>query len=109
MTIYVVVAALLFWCCVFMIYFTAAKTTPRAFFFGRFEPPPAEAGSWKNSGIDSAGLIREERWLLPGGDANASYMLHQVRYRDASTRVVIRVVPERRVPRRRLGRAGSSD
>jgi hypothetical protein len=108
LTIHLVAVALLFWSCVFLIYFTAAKTTPLAFFLGRYEPLPADLGSWKSGGVDSAGVIREERCLLPGDDANASHLLWQVRYRDAGTRAIVRVDPERRVPRRRRGRGGAS-
>lgn len=109
MTIPVVAVALLFWACVFMIYFTSAGTTPIEFFFGRYEPPPADLGIWKSAGVDAAGLICEERWLLPEGRARASYLIRQVRYRDPATRSIVRVDPERRLPRRRLGRATRSD
>jgi hypothetical protein len=108
-TIPVVAVALLFWVCVFMIYFTSAEKTPLEFFFGRYEPPPADLGSWKTAGFDSAGLICEERWLLPEGSSNASYLVRQVRYRNPATRAIVRVEPEQRVPRRRLGRGGRSD
>lgn len=108
MTIPVVAVALLFWVCVFMIYFTSAGTTPIEFFLGRYEVPPADLGTWKDAGVDSAGMICEERCLLPGGLARASYLLRQVRYRDPTTRAVVRVEPEQRLPRRRIGRAGRS-
>ena len=104
MTVPVVAVALLFWACVFMIYFTSAKTTPIEFFFGRYEPPPADLGAWTEARVALDGLLCEERQLLPDGRANASYLLHQVRYRDPTTRAIVRVEPERRVPRRRLGR-----
>jgi hypothetical protein len=109
MTIPVVAVALLFWVCVFMIYFTSAETTPLEFFLGRYEAPPADLGTWKDAGIDSAGLICEERCLLPEGRVRASYLLRQVRYRDPITRAIVRVEPERRLPRRRTGRARQSD
>lgn len=101
--------ALLFWAGVFLIYFTSAKTTPLEFFFGRYELPPDDLGIWKDVHVDPDGLIREERSLLPDGVANASYLVHQVRYRDPATRAIVRVEPERRVPRRRTGRVASSD
>jgi hypothetical protein len=109
MTIPVVAVALLFWVCVFMIYFTSAETTPIDFFFGRYEAPPADLGTWKNAGVDATGLICEERCLLPEGRVSASYLLHQVRYRDPITRGIVRVEPERRLARRRTGRTGRSD
>jgi hypothetical protein len=108
-TIPVVAVALLFWACVFMIYFTSTDTTPLEFFFGRYEAPPADLGAWKSAGVDSTGMICEQRCLLPGGRAKASYLLLQVRYRDPATSAIVRVEPERRLPRRRIGRAGRSD
>ena len=109
MTIPVVAVALLFWVCVFMIYFTSAETTPIEFFFGRYEAPPTDLGIWKDAGIDSAGMIREERCLLPEGRPRASYVIRQVRYRDPVLRNIVRVEPERRLSRRRTGRVGRSD
>jgi hypothetical protein len=108
-TIPVVAVALLFWACVFMIYFTSAETTPIEFFFGRYEALPADLGTWKDAGVDAAGLICEERCLLPEGRVRSSYLLHQVRYRDPFTRAIVRVGPERRVARRRTGRAARAD
>jgi hypothetical protein len=107
-TVPVVALALLFWASVFLIYFTSAKITPIEFFFGRYELPPADLGMWKDVHVGPDGLIREERSLLPDGGANASYLLQQVRYRDPTTRAIVRVEPERRVPRRRTGRVGGS-
>ncbi len=108
MTAPVVALALLFWVSVFIIYFTSAKTTPLEFFFGRYELPPADLGTWREVHVGPDGLIREERSLLPDGGANASYLLHQVRYREPATRAIVRVEPERRVRRRRTGRVGGS-
>jgi hypothetical protein len=108
-TIPVVAVALLFWICVFMIYFTSAETTPIEFFLGRYESPPADLGIWKDAGLDSEGLICEQRCLLPYGHARAGYLLLQVRYRDPTTRAIVRIEPERRLPRRRIGRASGSD
>lgn len=98
-----------------MIYFTSAGTTPSDFFLGRYEVPP-DLGTWKEQGVAparepdrstrTATLIREERRVLPQGRANASYLLQQVRYRDPTTRAIVRVDPEQRLPRRRVGRAG---
>ena len=101
-TVPVVVAALLFWVCVFMVYFTAAGTTPREFFFGAYEAPPPDLGRWKEVAVDvAAGLRREERYLLPDGE-RSRYFVQQVRYRDQLTRKIVRIEPEKRVPRRRV-------
>jgi len=106
-TLPVVAVALIFWASVFMIYFTSQGTTPIDFFLGRYELPP-ELGSWKEAGVDAErGLIREERCLLPDGRANAGYLVRQVRYRDRATLAIVRVEPEQKLPRRRVGRAGS--
>jgi hypothetical protein len=101
-TVPVVAAALLFWVCVFMVYFTAAGTTPREFFFGAYEPPPPDLGRWKQVAVDVAtGWLREERCLLPNGNRSRCFV-HQARYRDPSTRKIVRVEPEKRLPRRRV-------
>ncbi len=104
----VVFLALLFWAGVFTVFFTLQGTTALEFLFGRYEVPP-ELGKWHpvpEAGADGAGgavsLLREERFLLPGERADARYLLHQVRYRDAVTRVIVSVEPERRVRRRRV-------
>jgi len=105
LTFPVVAVALIFWACVFMIYFTSQGTTPIDFFLGRYEIP-ADLGTWKESATDPAQrLVREERCILPPGHANASYLLRQVRYRDPSTRSIVGVEPEQRLPRRRVGRS----
>jgi|GEM_PF-1020430 len=101
-TVPVVAAALLFWVCVFMVYFTAAGTTPREFFFGAYEAPPPDLGHWKEVAADGATeTLREERYLLPDG-ARSRYLVQQTRYRDRVTRKIVRIEPERRVPRRRV-------
>jgi hypothetical protein len=98
----VVAAALLFWVCVFLVYFTAAGTTPREFFLGAYEPLPPDLGRWKEVGSDAAsGWLREERCLLPHGE-RSRYVVQQARYRDASTRKIVRIEPEKRLPRRRV-------
>jgi hypothetical protein len=103
-TIPVVAAALVFWVCVFMVYFTSAGTTPREFFFGRYEEPPHDLGRWQEQGVDAESqLLREERYLLPGGQSS-SYLVRQVRYRDPSTRQIVKTAAETRIPRRRVGR-----
>lgn len=101
-TVSVVAAALLFWVCVFMVYFTAAGTTPREFFLGAYEAPPADLGHWKEVAVDDAtGWLREERCLLPDGQ-RSRYFVQQARYRDRLTREIVRIEPEKRVPRRRV-------
>ena len=102
MTIPVVAAALVFWVCVFMVYFTAAGTTPREFFLGAYEAPPPDLGHWKEVAVDvAAGLLREERYLLPDGERSRCFV-QQTRYRDQQTRKIVRIEPEKRVPRRRV-------
>jgi len=102
MTAPVVLAALLFWGAVFVIFFASQGTTLSEFFLGRYEPLPPDLRIWKRSGIDErTGLLREERLLLPGDDPGARRLLHQVRYRDPVTHEIVRVEPERRLPRRR--------
>jgi hypothetical protein len=100
-TVPVVAMALLFWACVFMVYFTSAKTTPLEFFFGRYEPPPADLGTWRQVGAEQ-GLLREERCLLPDGRHGAGYLLLQVRWREPATNAIVRVEPEQRLRRRRV-------
>lgn len=105
MTWPVVAVALVFWACVFMVYFTSAGTTPIDFFLGRYEEPP-DLGVWKEVGVDrDSGLLREERHLLPDGSSRASFLLRQVRFREPATRNIVRVEPEQKVARRRVGRA----
>ena len=107
MTFPVVIAALVFWAAVFTVYFTSVGVTPSEFFLGRYEPPPADLGTWRGAGVDPVhGLVREERYLLPGGRARASYLLLQVRYRDPRTHAIVRIDPEKRLPRRRVKRGG---
>jgi hypothetical protein len=99
----VVLSALLFWVCVFAVYFTSQGTTPGEFLFGKYEPLPDDLGTWKKTDGDQLpGLLREERLLLPEGQARAGHLLQQVRYRDAATRDIVRVEPERRIRRRRV-------
>lgn len=106
MTLPVVAAALIFWAAVFMIYFTSTGTTPTDFFLGRYELP-SDLGVWKQTGMDAAGHLREERLLLPEGHPRASYVLKQVRFRDPRTRSIVRAEPDQRLARRRVGRAES--
>lgn len=105
MTFLVVASALAFWAFVFAVYFASMGTTPLKLFFGGYEPPP-ELGIWKEVGAaPEPDLVREDRYLLPEGRAQAGYLLHQVRYRDRLTRAIVRVEPEQRLARRRVGRS----
>ncbi len=104
----VVAAALLFWVVVFTVFFVAQGSSPFELLRGRLAPPPDDLGEWKVTDQDSAnGFSTEERYLLPSERPNAPYYLHQVRYRDLITGEVTHVVPERRVPRRRVGSRGT--
>lgn len=103
MTVPVVICALLFWGAVFLIYFTSQGTTPTEFFFGRFEPLPEGLGTWRQVGIEpQTGLLREERSLLPDGQATAAHLVRQVRLRDPATRAIVGTEPDERIPRRRI-------
>lgn len=104
-TVLVVGAALVFWACVFAVYFASVGVTPVEFFLGGYEPTPPDLGVWKDAGLDpQQGLLVEERWLLPQDRANARYLLRQVRYREPTTRAIVRAEPEQRVLRQRAGR-----
>lgn len=104
----VILIALVFWSGVFMAIFSAQGITPLEFILGRYEPPPNDLGIWKEFGIDEQShLLREERFLLPRDDARASQLLHQVRYRDPVTQVIVRVESDRCVRRRRISVRGS--
>jgi len=102
----VALTALLFWAGVFTVFFVGDGRTPLEFLLGRYEPLPDALGTWQQGRADPSGpgaaLVREERFVLPGGRLGASHLLHQVRYRDPVTRDIVRVEPERRVPRRRV-------
>lgn len=100
--------AIVFWGAVFMIFFAAQNTTPGEFLFGRYETPP-NLGEWKEVASAAsaeqpaqAGLVREERLLLPNGRAGARHLVLQARYRDPVSRAIVRVDPERRIRRRRI-------
>lgn len=103
MTVPVVICALLFWVAVFLIYFTSQGTTPTEFFFGHFEPLPETLGTWRQVAIDpKTGLLREERLLLPDGQATSPHLLCQVRLRDPATRAIVSIEPDHRIRRRRI-------
>jgi hypothetical protein len=99
----VIFAALLFWAAVFAVYLTMQGTTPLEFLLGRFEPLPADLGTWRELGPNAqTGLVCEERLLLPNGQSSSRWLVHQVRHRDPVTRAIVEVEPERRVRRRRV-------
>jgi len=101
-TVPVVLAALLFWAAVFMIFVASQGVSPVEFFLGRYEPLPQDLGTWRKTGNDEqTGLLREERLLLPNGNAKAGHLVRQVRHRDPATRAIMRIETEQRVPRRR--------
>lgn len=91
-----------FWGGVLMAVLTARGSSPLEFLFGRYQSLPEDLGVWKEGGTSSGGLVREERLLLPEDRANAGYLVQQVRYRDAVTRDIVSVEPERRVRRQRV-------
>jgi len=98
----IVFVALLFWSCVFGIYFTARGVSPIDFFIGAREPYDPALGHWRITPSDvQAGVMREERFLLPEGRRNASYLVHQIRYRDIATNAITKVEPTKRIARRR--------
>lgn len=102
----VFLTALLFWAGVFAVFLAADGRAPGELLRGRYEPPPNDWGTWQQAPPNTTGpraaLVREERYLLPGGRPSSGHLLHQVRYRDPLTRTIVCVEPERRVPRRRI-------
>lgn len=98
----VIGAAALFWLCVFAAYLTAQGISPLEFLIGARRPFDPSLAHWKVTGVEHpSGLIREERFLLPEGRQDASYLEHQVRYRDPTSRGIVKVESTKRVPRRR--------
>ncbi|HKO47269.1 MAG TPA: hypothetical protein VJV79_06075 [Polyangiaceae bacterium] len=103
MAVFVVFTALVFWAAMFAIFFASQGTTLLEFLFGRYEAPPEHLNTWRDMGIEPlSGLLRQERLLFPPGHASGPVLLRQVRYRDPSNRVIVRVAPEERVRRRRV-------
>jgi hypothetical protein len=91
-----------------MIYFTSMSTTPLEFLLGRYAPPPPDLGVWRETGRTSReGWVEEERRILPAGKARAAYYLLQVRYREPSTRQIVRVVADVREKRPRVSSRGN--
>ncbi len=79
--------------------------------FGKLEALPEDLGKWKvdeNSqearDARAEGLIREMRYFYhePQGFADSGRLVLQARYRDANTKKIARIEPERNVQRRRV-------
>jgi hypothetical protein len=102
MIVPLVLTAILFWGAIFLVFFSAEGTSPLDFLLGAYEPLPDDLGEWRKLGPDEpSGLLREERWLLPGTDARASSLVRQVRFRHPETGTIVEVAPETLVPRGR--------
>ena len=103
MAAFVVLIALFFWAGVFAVYFTSQGASPLEFLFGPYEALPEDLNTWLDVGIEQpSGLLRQERLLLPEGRRDGPFLLRQVRYRDPSSKEIVRVCPEQRVRRRRI-------
>jgi hypothetical protein len=99
----VVLTALVFWAGVFAVFFTSQGTNLVEFLLGPYEPLPDDLNKWVTAGIEEqSGLVREERVLLPAGRDGGPVLLRQARFRDPTTRAIVRVRPEERVRRRRV-------
>jgi hypothetical protein len=100
---FVVFSALVFWAAVFGTFFTSQGTTVLEFLFGRYEDVPDHLNTWRDMGIEQpSGLLRQERLLFPPGRQSGPLLLRQVRYRDPSSKEIVRIAPEERVRRRRV-------
>ena len=103
MAFFVVLTALIFWAAVFSIFFASQGTSALEFLLGRYEAPPEHLNTWRDMGIEPAsGLLRQERLLFPAGRQSGPILLRQVRYRDPNSNAIVRVMPEERLPRRRV-------
>lgn len=71
---------------------------------GEYEPLPPDLGQWKEeSERTSDGLVREARHLFQEATGfGAGTLVVQVRYRDPESREIVRIEPERVVPRKRI-------
>ena len=101
MTVFVVLSALVFWAGVFAVYFVSQGTSPLEYLLGQLEPLPEDLAQW-TARVDETGLVREERLMLPSRRPNSPVLVRQIRYRDPTTREIVRVEPEQRVKRRRV-------
>ena len=103
MAFFVVFTALVFWAAIFGIFFASQGTSALEFLLGQYEAPPDHLNRWLDAGIEQpSGLIRQERLLFPPGRQDGPYLVRQVRFRDPSSRAIVRVCPEQRVRRRRV-------
>lgn len=103
MVFFVVFTALVFWAAMFATFFTSQGTSALEFLLGRYEAPPDHLNRWLDVGIEQpSGLLRQERVLFPTGRQDGAFLLRQVRYRDPSSKQIVRVAPEERVRRRRI-------
>ena len=92
----------------FGIFFTSQGTSAREFLFGRYEAPPDHLNTWLDTGIEQpSGLLRQERLLFPPGRQDGPVFLRQVRYRDPSSKAIVRIAPEELVRRRRVSARAS--
>ncbi len=103
MAFFVVFTALVFWAAMFAVFFTSQGTSALEFLLGRYEAPPDYLNTWRDMEIEQpSGLLRQERLLFPDGRQDGPVLLRQVRYRDPSSKEIVRVCPEQRVRRRRV-------
>lgn len=101
MTLLVVVVAG-FWLAIFGVFFLAQGVKVSDLWRGPLEPLPENLNQWREAPERSdEQLLAEERYLLPEGQGEEKLLL-QVRYRDRQTQQVVRVEPERVVPRARV-------
>jgi hypothetical protein len=97
-----IAVVVLFWLLIFFVIFRALGISGTDLIRGSLQPLPADLGQWREPVVEVEGEpLRQERWLLPPGQENPSYFLVQVRFLDPETAEIVRVVPERRVPRPR--------
>ena len=103
MTYFVVFTALVFWAATFTVFFTSQGSSVLEFLLGRYEAPPEHLNIWLDVGIEQpSGLLRQERVLFPPGRQDGPVLLCQVRYRDPTSKAIVRIAPEQRVRRRRV-------
>lgn len=101
---------------IFMVLVAAAGTAVYLLFFmshvpgaaeerwGTLEPLPEGVGDWQRDAAPGAdGLLREQR-VLSGESMgmSAEKLIVQVRFRDAETKKIERILPEQVVKRRRI-------
>jgi len=68
---------------------------------GKFEALPGRLNEWvQDDALSEDGLVCERRHLMPNPSVNR--LILQVRYRDPTTRDIVRVAPEVTIKRRRV-------